>query len=59
MIQERYQDWPAHDDRAVFEFHAHDGREFKVYADGRTEGFGPGIVLNRYPLLLAKAKAAR
>jgi len=33
----------------IFEFHQTDGKVFKIYVDGRTEGFGKGFVVNRIP----------
>ena len=38
----------------VFEFHQTDGKTFKIYVDGRTEGFAEGHVLNRIPQNLAQ-----
>lgn len=32
------------------------GTIYKIYADGRTEGFGPGaVIINRVPQLIAEA----
>lgn len=46
------------DDKAHFEVHCGD-KVFRIWADGRTEGFEdqpePRVVINRIPLLLAEA----
>lgn len=37
--------------KAAFEIHAKDGRAWKIYVDGRTEGFPEGsVIFNRIPL---------
>jgi hypothetical protein len=42
-------------DHAAFEvFNPHTGQRFKVWADGRTEGFGDATcIVNRIPSLIA------
>jgi len=36
-------------DKPVVELISHDGNAFRVWADGRTEGFPDGIMINRIP----------
>ena len=46
-------------DKPVFEFITHDGNAYRIWADGRIEGFPPeGIVINRIPLLANERAAA-
>ena len=43
-------------DELAFEVHV-DGKTFRIWANGRTEGFGPGrlVVWNHIPALLRKS----
>lgn len=34
-------------ERPVFEFHEYSGKVYRIWWDGRTEGFGEGFILNR------------
>lgn len=43
----------------VFTLETETGKTFKIWPDGRTEGFPPGVVINRIPILVAQAKDAR
>lgn len=41
-------------ERPVFEVHQKDGKTFKIYADGSTEGFGDdAMIINRLPVRTA------
>lgn len=44
------------EDDLAFVIQTH-GQTYKIYANGRTEGFPPGtVIMNRIPALIAKAQ---
>lgn len=45
------------DDTPAFEIiRMTDGHRFRIFADGRTEGFDGGVIVNRIPAMLTRAR---
>ena len=48
-------------DKPAFELRTHDGHVYKIWENGKTEGFdttAPCVAFNRIPILIANARTA-